>query len=89
MESGMAKAPARLKTKVLVQKMYPVPIPFSAAAYVCHNIAVMNSGKIVEYGSRRQIMIRCHNTYTSSLLSAAGVNIISSVNLKNKPVPSI
>jgi hypothetical protein len=51
MESGMAKAPSRMKTKILVQKMYPVPILFSAAAYVCHNIAVMNSGKIVEYGS--------------------------------------
>ena len=55
----------------------------SAAAYVCHNIAVMNSGKIVEHGSRRQIMTKCRNTYTSSLLSAAGRNMISSENKKN------
>ena len=55
----------------------------SAAAYVCHNIAVMNSGKVVEYGSRKQIMTRCQHTYTNSLLSAAGIKIISSGTKKN------
>src|SRR5665647_232452 len=54
----------------------------SAAAYVCHNIAVMNSGKIVEYGSRKQIMTKCQNIYTNSLLSAAGINIVSPANKK-------
>jgi len=54
----------------------------SAASYVCHNIAVMNSGKIVEYGTSKQIMTRSQHTYTNSLLSAAGINIISSGNKK-------
>lgn len=49
----------------------------SAAAYVCHNIAVMNSGQIVEYGPTKQIMTKCQHSYTNSLLSAAGINIIS------------
>lgn len=47
----------------------------SAAAYVCHNIAVMNSGKIVEYGTPKQIITRCQHAYTNSLLSAAGINL--------------
>lgn len=48
----------------------------AAAAYVCDNIAVMNAGKIVEYGSRKQIISECRHEYTSSLLSAArGENV--------------
>jgi peptide/nickel transport system ATP-binding protein len=47
----------------------------SAAAYVCHNIAVMNSGRIVEYGTTKQIITRCQHTYTNSLLSAARINL--------------
>lgn len=56
----------------------------AAAAYICDNIAVMNSGKIVEYGSRRQIIVECQNLYTSSLLSAAGADFILSGNIKHK-----
>lgn len=50
----------------------------TAAAYICHNIAVMHSGKIVEYGSRNQVLIQSQNAYTNSLLFAAGANLISS-----------
>lgn len=56
----------------------------SAAAYICHNIAVMNSGKIVEYGSRKQVIVECRNVYTSSLLSAAGASFVLSGNKKYK-----
>jgi peptide/nickel transport system ATP-binding protein len=43
----------------------------AAAAYICDNIAVMREGRIVEYGSRKQIISNCQNEYTDSLLSAA------------------
>lgn len=57
----------------------------SAAAYICHNIVVMNSGKVVEYGSSRQIVARCKHTYTNLLLSAA-INMTSSgENIKPDP----
>jgi peptide/nickel transport system ATP-binding protein len=56
----------------------------AAAAYVCDNIAVMNLGKIVEYGSRKQVIVECQDLYTSSLLSAAGADIIFSENKKRK-----
>jgi len=56
----------------------------AAAAYICDNIAVMNSGKIVEYGSRKQVIVECRNLYTSSLLSAAGADFIFSENKKRK-----
>lgn len=42
----------------------------AAAAYICDNIAVMRAGKIVEYGSKKQIISDCCHEYTSSLLSA-------------------
>ncbi|AKB76527.1 Oligopeptide transport ATP-binding protein OppF [Methanosarcina horonobensis HB-1 = JCM 15518] len=56
----------------------------AAAAYICDNIAVMKSGKIVEYGSRKQVIVECQNLYTSSLLSAAGADFIFSENKKHK-----
>jgi peptide/nickel transport system ATP-binding protein len=43
----------------------------AAASYVCHNIAVMNAGKIVEYGPRKKIIAECEHPYTRMLLSAA------------------
>jgi len=56
----------------------------SAAAYICHNIAVMHSGKIVEYGSRNQVLVQSQNAYTNSLLLAAGASLISYENKKIK-----
>jgi len=40
----------------------------AAAAYISDNIAVMKEGKIVEYGSRKQIISECCHEYTKSLL---------------------
>jgi ATPase components of various ABC-type transport systems, contain duplicated ATPase len=43
----------------------------AAAAYISDNIAVMKEGKIVEYGSRKQIISDCCHEYTKSLLLSA------------------
>jgi peptide/nickel transport system ATP-binding protein len=43
----------------------------AAASYVCHNIAVMKDGRIVEQGPRKQIIEGCRHPYTRSLLAAA------------------
>jgi peptide/nickel transport system ATP-binding protein len=43
----------------------------AAASYICDNIAVMKAGKVVEYGTRKQIIADCRHEYTCSLLSAA------------------
>ncbi|TQD27647.1 ABC transporter ATP-binding protein [Methanolobus vulcani] len=43
----------------------------AAAAYICDNIAVMKEGKVVEYGTRKQIISGCRHKYTCTLLSAA------------------
>lgn len=56
----------------------------AAAAYICDNIAVMKAGKIVEYGSRKQVIVESQNLYTSSLLSAAGADLGFSSNKKRK-----
>jgi peptide/nickel transport system ATP-binding protein len=45
----------------------------AAAAYICNNIAVMKAGKIVEYGSKKQIISQCCHEYTNSLLASAEV----------------
>jgi peptide/nickel transport system ATP-binding protein len=43
----------------------------AAAAYVCDNIAVMRAGRIVEYGSRKQVISTCCHEYTRELLASA------------------
>ncbi|WP_094228354.1 ABC transporter ATP-binding protein [Methanolobus psychrotolerans] len=43
----------------------------AAASYICDNIAVMKAGKIVEYGTRKQIIAEYRHEYTRSLLAAA------------------
>lgn len=43
----------------------------ASASYVCHNIAVMNAGKIVEYGPRKKIIAESEHPYTRMLLSTA------------------
>jgi len=43
----------------------------AAASYVCHDIAVMKDGRIVEQGPREQIIGGCRHPYTRSLLAAA------------------
>ena len=43
----------------------------AAASYICDNIAVMKEGKIVEYGTRKQIISECQHEYTSTLLCSA------------------
>lgn len=47
----------------------------AAASYVCHNIAVMNGGRIVEYGTRKKIIAGCERPYTRELLAAATGNL--------------
>lgn len=49
----------------------------AAAAYISDNIAVMKEGKIVEYGSREQIISDCCHEYTKSLLLSASTGAVT------------
>jgi len=51
----------------------------AAASYVSHNIAVMNAGKIVEYGPRKKIIAECEHPYTRTLLAAARGEVLAIV----------
>jgi peptide/nickel transport system ATP-binding protein len=41
------------------------------ARFLCHRIAVMHSGKIVELGNTKQIFTHPQHPYTKTLLAAA------------------
>jgi peptide/nickel transport system ATP-binding protein len=59
-----------MKEKMGITFMF-ITHDIAAAAYISDNIAVMKEGKIVEYGSRKQIISDCCHEYTRSLLLSA------------------
>ncbi|WP_319507495.1 ATP-binding cassette domain-containing protein [uncultured Methanolobus sp.] len=59
-----------MKEKMGITFMF-ITHDIAAAAYISDNIAVMKDGKIVEYGSRKQIISDCCHEYTRSLLLSA------------------
>ncbi|WP_407347461.1 ATP-binding cassette domain-containing protein [Methanolobus sp. WCC1] len=61
-----------MKEKMGITFMF-ITHDIAAAAYISDNIAVMKEGKIVEYGSRKQIISDCCHEYTRSLLLSATV----------------
>jgi peptide/nickel transport system ATP-binding protein len=59
-----------MKEKMGITFMF-ITHDIAAASYISDNIAVMKEGKIVEYGSRKQIISDCCHEYTRSLLLSA------------------
>lgn len=57
----------------------------AAASYVCHDIAVMKDGRIVEQGPKRQIIEACGHPYTRSLLAAARGEIAVAIASPGRP----
>lgn len=43
---------------------------FGVVEYLAHDIAVMQAGKLVEYGAARQVLEQPQNMYTQALLQA-------------------
>ena len=43
---------------------------FGVVEYLAHDIAVMQGGKLVEYGAARQVLEQPQQAYTRSLLGA-------------------
>ena len=56
-----------MKEKMGITFMF-ITHDIAAAAYISDDIAVMKDGKIVEHGSRKQIISDCCHEYTRSLL---------------------
>lgn len=59
------------------------------AAQVCHQIAVMHKGRIVEYGTPAQVFDNPQNEYTQSLIAAIPGKHWSPVNASHSPFESI
>lgn len=59
------------------------------AAQVCHQIAVMHKGRIVEYGTPAEVFDNPQNEYTQSLIAAIPGKHWSPVNASHSPLESI